>query len=91
MTGAECPRCGWPLDGPDELEALRALAEDLGIVVVDGTVSSTDAARLLGLSEKTMRNMRSEMRGPEYVKRGGRVRYPLENLASIVPALSLET
>ena len=33
----------------DELEALRALAGDLGIVVdLDGTVSAMDAARLLG-------------------------------------------
>ena len=39
-----CPRCGWPLEGPDELAALRALADDLGIVVVDGTVSAMDAA-----------------------------------------------
>jgi hypothetical protein len=32
-----CPHCGRPLQVPDELEALRALADELGIVVdLDG-------------------------------------------------------
>ena len=59
-----CPRCGWPLEGPDELEVLRALADDLGIAVVGGTVSSTDAARLLGLSEKTCETCEAKCAAP---------------------------
>ena len=40
-----CPRRGWPLEGRDELEAMRVLADDLGIVVdAAGTVSAMDAA-----------------------------------------------
>ena len=47
-------------------------------------------ARLTGRGEKNLRNMRSEMRGPDYVKRAGRVRYPLASLLPFVPGLSLE-
>ena len=44
-----CPHCGWPLEEGDDLEELRGLAGDLGIIVdLDGTVSAMDVARLLG-------------------------------------------
>ena len=40
-----CPHCGGPLEEGDDLEALRTLAGELGIVDdLDGTVSAMDAA-----------------------------------------------
>ena len=40
-----CPHCGGPLEEGDDLEALRTLAGELGIVIdLDGTVSAMDAA-----------------------------------------------
>lgn len=89
MTGT-CPTCGqpWP---EGELELLRAHAGELGIFIdLDDAVDEAGAARLLGKCAKTLRNMRSELRGPGFIKRGGRVRYPLQNLLSDVPAMSLE-
>ena len=63
-----CPRCGWPLEGRHELEALRALAGDLGIVAdAAGMVSANDAARLVGVAEKTLRNWRTNGTGPNFI------------------------
>jgi AraC-like DNA-binding protein len=36
----------------------------------------------LGISEKTLANMRSAKAGPKFVKQGGRVRYPIEGEAT---------
>jgi hypothetical protein len=85
-----CPRCGWPLEGRHELEAIRALAGDLGIVVdAAGMVSANDAARLVGVAEKTLRNWRTNGMGPNYFRRAGRIRYRLEDLLPDCPGLSL--
>ena len=40
-----CPHCGGPLEEGDDLEALRTLAGELGIVIdLDSIVSAMDAA-----------------------------------------------
>ena len=57
-----CPRCGYHLEEELGLERLRLHAGEIGIFVdAEDTVDVVGAARLTGLSEKTMRNMRSEM------------------------------
>jgi hypothetical protein len=89
---AACPYCGraWP-EERDELEQLRLLAGELGILIdVDDTVDEAGAARLLDRSPKTLRNWRTEVIGPDHVKRGSRVRYPIANLIANVPPMSRE-
>ena len=49
-------------------------------VLPDGRVRPTEAARFLGLSANTLANWRSNGRGPDWMRRGGRVFYPLEAL-----------
>ncbi len=43
-------------------------------------------AGLLGLDLRTLANWRSEGRGPEFIKVGGRVRYPGDSLKSWLDA-----
>ena len=49
-------------------------------VLPDGRLAAKEAAKYLGLSEKTLAQMRSQGRGPRYVKRAGRVFYRIEDL-----------
>ena len=49
------------------------------------------AADITGLSVKTMRRMRHEMRGPQYVKLGRRVVYSEVDLGSWLAANRVET
>ena len=43
-------------------------------------MSPADASEYLGLAEATLRNMRSQLRGPAYVRCGRRIRYRLIDL-----------
>ena len=51
------------------------------LVLPDGRMNASNAARYLGLSEKTLAMMRSAGRGPAFIKRG-RVFYFREDLDS---------
>lgn len=53
-----------------ETEPVRALP--------DGRLPSSEAARYLGVAEKTMANWRSQGRGPRFLKRARRVWYRQE-------------
>ena len=44
------------------------------------TVSPAEAGEYVGLAEPTLRNMRSQQRGPAYIRCGRRVRYKLSDL-----------
>lgn len=52
-------------------------------------LSARDAAALVNLSEKTLANMRSQQRGPAYIKLGGRVLYPADLLYEWIEANSV--
>jgi hypothetical protein len=57
-------------------------------------ISGREAARILGIAPKTLRNWRSAGRGPTYVKYGGRhgpVRYDVEALLAWRRAHTRET
>ncbi|KRC34866.1 hypothetical protein ASE10_09260 [Lysobacter sp. Root76] len=49
------------------------------------------AAAYLGLSEQTLHKMRSQGRGPRYVKLGGRVFYRRTDLDAYLSASTVET
>ena len=65
---------------------LVALCDRLGVhVSPDGRVSARDAARILGLSERSMRRMRDERRGPAALRlplHGCSFSYRLADLAA---------
>jgi hypothetical protein len=74
MTAA-CPRCGYR---PELLD----IALELGIDVDQyGMISERAAAKLTGLKPKTLRNWRSQGKGPNYFHRGKRIKYRLEDLS----------
>jgi len=50
-----------------------------------------DAAEYLGISEQTLARMRSEGRGPRYVKLGGRIFYRAPDLDAFINARVVET
>ncbi len=47
---------------------------------VDYPVADIEAARILGLAPQTLRNMRCQRRGPNYLKFGRAIRYQIEDL-----------
>ena len=54
-------------------------------------LNENQAADVTGLSVKTLRRMRNEMRGPQYVKLGRRVIYSEADLASWLNDHRVET
>jgi hypothetical protein len=73
---------------PEGLEAFRAqlLARDVRVTVGSDLVRAGDAARVLGLAAKTLRNWRADGRGPEYTTIGASVFYPLAALLEFIEA-----
>jgi hypothetical protein len=72
---------------PDQLEQFRATLVRGGIrPTVSDLVRASDAARVLGLAPKTLRNWRSDGRGPDFVSIGGSVFYPLASLNAFIEA-----
>ena len=49
-------------------------------------VSDVEAAQVLGFRPQTLRNMRTQNRGPRYVKINRTVRYDLADLAFFIEA-----
>jgi len=47
---------------------------------LDYPVTDIQAARYLGLAPQTLRNMRCQRRGPNYLKFGRAIRYRIEDL-----------
>jgi hypothetical protein len=84
-----CEKCGHCNRVEDdrvnaELERLETACSELRINLdVMGTVSTQDAARLLGRSARTLERWRSEGGGPDY-RRGGFVKYSLPDLAEFL-------
>ena len=58
---------------------------------VAARMATADAAAFLGLSTSTLEKMRSEGRGPRYVKLGGRVFYRRADLDAYVQSAVVET
>ena len=54
-------------------------------------LSTTEAAKHLGIAKSTMDKMRSEGRGPRYLKLGGRVFYMVNDLDSYLESKMVET
>lgn len=48
------------------------------------TLNDVQAAQLLGLSPQTLRNWRTQRKGPPYVKLGRAIRYHLEDLRDYI-------
>lgn len=78
-----CPCCGARLpERDDPLVRMRAWCREHGVVVdFDDAISTSDAERLLGLASGVMRNWRCLGNGPPFIRRGGRCRYRLADLA----------
>lgn len=51
------------------------------LVLPDGRVDTKNAARFIGLSEKTLAMMRGKGKGPRFIKRG-RIFYYLDDLTA---------
>lgn len=56
-----------------------------------GRVRGPEAAIYLGMAEQTLARMRTEGRGPRYLKVGGRVFYRLTDLDAYLEAAVIET
>ncbi len=56
-----------------------------------GRVRGSEAAIYLGMAEQTLARMRTEGRGPRYLKIGGRVFYRLTDLDAYIEAAVIET
>jgi hypothetical protein len=87
MSGTICPHCGGAGYLPDvDLAAQsRAACQARGIPISgDDRVREADAAALLGIEVKTLRNRRYmfDPRTPEFVKRNGRAWYQLSAIAA---------
>lgn len=81
-----CPRCGHLLDQPPDLAPLvadlREHCHRLGVpVLVGDAVSEADLARLLGLSERTVRAWRELHARIPFRRVGRRVLYALPAVA----------
>lgn len=67
----------------DIIAALRQAAEDRRMVITfDGRVSEADAAELIGVALKTLRNRRYDDAPVPSIKRGGRIWIAIEDLAA---------
>ena len=82
-----CPTCGQPIESPaDPVADLRAWCVEQGLLILAGDrVHEDAAARILALSEGTLRNWRSYGRELPYQQAGGkrgRVTYRLADLAN---------
>ena len=88
VTFTCCPNCGWrpPADEvalERKLEELRLACSRGGITIgLMGTVTESDAARLLDRKPGTLRNWRYGEGSLSFVMRNGRVRYALADLAN---------
>lgn len=49
-------------------------------VLPDGRLLAQEAAKYIGLSPKTLAQMRCQGRGPRFIKRAGRVFYRIDDL-----------
>ena len=81
-----CPRCGHLLDQPPDLAPLvaelREQCHQLGAPISIGdTISEADLARLLDLSERTVRAWRESHARIPFRRVGRRVAYTLEAVA----------
>jgi excisionase family DNA binding protein len=71
-----------------EAEIALALREELAVVHTSGPavaalpeyLTTREAAAVLGVSERHLKTLRSEGRGPRFVRVGRSVRYPRETL-----------
>lgn len=54
--------------------------------IIPDLLATKDAAAYLGISPKTMDNMRSRGKGPSFVKLGGTVRYRRSDLLDWIEA-----
>ncbi len=59
-------------------------------ILPDGRLDTKNAAKYLGLSDKTLAMMRSEGRGPKFIKRG-RIYYYQEDLRTWLDAVERVT
>lgn len=82
---ATCERCGGSGEVPDQVapaDQLRAACAARGIwVSADDRVREADAAELLGMAPKTLRNWRYTNEPLPYTTRAGRPLYALSDLA----------
>ncbi|MGL1834937.1 hypothetical protein ACKVEX_15185 [Rhodocyclaceae bacterium SMB388] len=79
-----CPNCGTVIEaGTDTLTRMHAWCEASGVRLdFEDAIPTADAERLLGLAPGVLRNWRCMGTGPDYIRRGGRCRYRLADLAN---------
>ena len=63
-----------------------AAGNSFGATPSEGLVNEHEAARLLGLSVKTLRRWRWAGKGPNFVKIGSAVRYEPSELSAVITA-----
>lgn len=63
-----------------------AAGSSFGAAPSEGLVNEHEAARLLGLSVKTLRRWRWAGKGPNFVKIGSAVRYEPSELTAVIAA-----
>lgn len=77
-----CPCCGRPIEPDDTVSRMREWCRTNAVTIdFDDSVSTPDAERLVGLAAGVLRNQRCLGNGPAFVRRGGRCRYRLVDLA----------
>ncbi len=67
-------------------EAGGAAENSFGATPSEGLVNEHEAARLLGLSEKTLRRWRWAGKPPRFLKIGSAVRYEPSELSAVIAA-----
>ena len=60
-------------------------------VAVRERLSGDAAAKYLGLSRSTLEKMRSQGRGPRYIRLGGRCFYRVPDLIAYIDSVTIET
>jgi hypothetical protein len=69
-------------ESDEQVAQLEAAARELGLTVsVLGEIDTAAVALLLGCARHTLENQRTLGTGPTFVRRGGRVRYRIRDLA----------
>lgn len=85
-----CPHCGGTLYGDADLvEAWRAQCREAGLPIVAGRVSERTAARLIGVSDRKLAELRKRGCGPMvtmFPVAGSRFSYDLAGLARFAAA-----
>lgn len=80
-----CPACGQLLPQADPVEQLREACRSRGVwLSYDDRVREADAADLIGLTVKTLRNRRYQDAPLPFVMRLGRPLYALTDLAAFM-------